>query len=223
MRPYYQDDFCTIYHGDCREITPRLGLQCCFGFTDPPYNVGMKYSSGWNDSMSDDEYMEFCREWIPAFKQSCSEACVYPPQKYLLEYWNMLGGDYKQIVLTWSPEGSIRWGFVNQHASLLTNASPKQRTKSWWHNCQTRGLGYFFRENSFDHPGYTSEDVTGRVLSSFCPQNTTVFDPFCGTGTTLYCAKSRGLKAIGCELSESDCEIAARRLSQEVLPLQFTP
>lgn len=220
MRPYYQDEYATLYHADCRDILPHLQGNF-FGWTDPVYNVNMPYDN-WNDNLPDKQYLEFCDRWISEYKRLCPEFCVYPPRKYLPEFWWMLGRDCKQIILKWNPEGAIRGGFVNQHACLLTNAKPKQRCKDVWENVQTRGLGWFFREDSFGHPGYTSEDLSNRVLLNLADANSIALDPFAGTGTTLVAAKLLKRKAVGIEISEKYCGIAAKRLSQTTLPL-FVP
>jgi DNA modification methylase len=65
------------------------------------------------------------------------------------------------------------------------------------------------------HPTQKPIALMKWCLSMF-PDAKTVLDPFCGSGTTLVAAKSMGLSAVGIEQHEPYCEIAAKRLSQEV-------
>ena len=60
-----------------------------------------------------------------------------------------------------------------------------------------------------------------RCIVASCPVNGTVLDPFMGSGTTLRASKDLGRRAIGIEIEERYCEIAANRLRQRVLPLEM--
>jgi site-specific DNA-methyltransferase (adenine-specific) len=218
---YYQDDSTVIYCADNREILPLFPDKAFdFAWCDPPYNVGKKYNT-WNDLMPDGDYLKFCSDWFTQLVRTSSEQAVYVPTKYIYEYWQMFGPEAKQIILNWTPEGAYRGGFVNQFATVLTNAKPKQRTKDVWTNYQMQGLGYFFRENSYGNPGYTSEDITTHLLTSFTTSKQYIIDCFLGTGTTAVCSKRLGRYCIGIEVDELSCEIAAKRLSQSVMQLEI--
>ena len=71
-----------------------------------------------------------------------------------------------------------------------------------------------------NHPTVKPTDLMKWLCKlTMTPTGGTVLDPFMGSGTTVYAAKEMGRKAIGIELDEAYCEIAARRCSQEVLAL----
>lgn len=213
MNPYYQDDQITVYLGDCRDILPMLG-GVYFTFSDPPYNAKKDYK-GWNDNMPPAEYLEFCRQWITQVQRLSNAVCLMVPKLWFLEYWIMLGREYQQIVMPYTPEGVYRAGFINQFHSLLTNAIPQGRVKNVWGDVKHSGMGYFFHEDSFDHPGYTSEDLTAKVLTRLADPNLPILDPFGGTGTTARIAKNLGRKCVTIEYSEYWAEfIVTRRLSQ---------
>jgi site-specific DNA-methyltransferase (adenine-specific) len=69
------------------------------------------------------------------------------------------------------------------------------------------------------HPTVKPTDLLAILLGYSTLAGEVVLDPFMGSGTTLVAAKNLGRKAIGIEIEERYCEIAAKRCSQEVLAL----
>lgn len=74
-------------------------------------------------------------------------------------------------------------------------------------------------ESRDEHPAPFPEELARRCIRLSTWPGEVVFDPFMGEGTTLRAAKNLGRRAIGCDVSERYCEIAARRCAQEVLAL----
>lgn len=206
----------NIYLGDCLEILKQMPDKSVdLIWMDPPYNVGKNYGT-WNDSLPDREYLKYCRRWIKEIKRVSGNKCaVMAPTKYKLQWWLFLGKDYREIQLTYSPEGAFRFGFINQFSTILTNVKPIIYTKNVWHNCQMPGLGYFFRENNWNHPGYTSEDITMRVINSFSSPGDLILDPFLGSGTTVVACIKTGRRYIGMEIDPTYFEIAKKRIDLE--------
>jgi DNA modification methylase len=58
-----------VYVGDCREVIaalrPKYESKVDLIFADPPFNWKRAYDE-WNDSMLDDDYLTFTREWLDA-------------------------------------------------------------------------------------------------------------------------------------------------------------
>jgi len=190
-------------------------------WTDPPYNVGKDYGI-YKDNLFDEEYLKWCDKWIKEAKRiSENKMAIFTPTKYILQYWNMLGEDYKQIILSWTPYGTFRGNFINQYSSILVNVKPKNKIKNVWNNCQMSGLGYFFKENNYGNPGYTSEDITSRIINNFTCEKDIVCDLFSGTGTTAVIAVRYNRRYICMELNPKDCDIATKRISAEMAQMKL--
>ena len=76
------------------------------------------------------------------------------------------------------------------------------------------------RDGNFRHPNEKPIELPTLFITLHTAPNQLVIDPFMGSGTTLRAAKDLGRRAIGIEIDEQYCEIAARRMGQEILNLQ---
>jgi site-specific DNA-methyltransferase (adenine-specific) len=195
MKPYYSDGSCVIYHGDCREILPTLP-KVDLVLTDPPYGVG---KAQW-DGVAPTWWLNKCMDLAPSVMATIgiAEAFSYPRPLWIASY-------------------SYPSGFV---------AAPGGGFNAWtpvfiWGSNR-------LRIDSKQFPPVASERVEGHpcpkpmapwkwLVASASTPGSTILDPFMGSGTTLRAAKDLGRKAIGIEIEERYCEIAAKRLAQEVL------
>ena len=206
MKPYYQDDAVTIYHGDCREILPTLG-PVDLVLTDPPYGVNLEYAS-YDDTL---ENWYGLMDWLIPWIQNHSAMGILPSCQI-----NQLHWIYKYHAPDWliawhkgSPGHVSKIGF-NDWEPLLVYG-------------RTAGLqmhDHFYAQPEITkngHPCPKPVRWATWLLERATAEGYTILDPFMGSGTTLRAAKDLGRKAIGIEIEERYCEIAAQRMSQSVL------
>jgi site-specific DNA-methyltransferase (adenine-specific) len=210
-KPYYDDGTVTIYHGDCRELLPGVNADALV--TDPPFNVGKDYGESKDDLLAD-EYLELMA--LVSDEGPARQAWVTPTNRARL-FYSLLGDETYPVVVRRGAQGPKRWGWYDQFDMILVRGKPNRWVSNLWEDIRLKGEGYFFREETFGHPGYTPQPIAARLVSLLADTGQTVVDPFAGTGTTLVAAKSQGKRAIGIELDERWCEVAARCCSQDVL------
>ena len=219
MKPYFERDGITIYHGDCREILPGLA-PVDLVLTDPPYGieggVGGGIARGKGDYLGgfvDDSenvravivpVIEWCIANVPCvvvtpgnrnfslYPQPKSFGVFYQPAAVGLQAFGNL--DAQPIFYY----GSAGGGRMGKPSSYVLTETPEAN----------------------GHPCPKPIKAWRKLLANTGGPNSTVLDPFMGSGTTLRAAMDLGRKAIGIEIEERYCEIAARRMEQMVLPLE---
>jgi site-specific DNA-methyltransferase (adenine-specific) len=237
VSPYYEDDAVTIYHGDCFDILPDLS-DIGAVVTDPPYSSGgnyrgdrvkataTKYSGVYrpefgNDHFDQRAFQMWTEAWMRGVKASCSPSAVIAS----FIDWRQLPAlsDAMQFA-GWSWQGVAVWskGFGRPSPGRFSNAAEYVVWGSngalVQHESYPPGVFSCSTPSDKQHTAQKPEEVMRWVLQLVTP-DALVLDPFMGSGTTLRAAKDRGHKAIGIEVDERYCEIAARRMAQEVLPL----
>ena len=214
MTPYYERDGITIYHGDCRDILPTLEAGDAV-VTDIPFNVDLNYES-YDDKLSNAEYRALLDSWFTAMKPVAWMYVVKAPTKtmpvVLPSFADILG--YVWTVIQYSPN-TTSYGPFNLHVytQYLIGGQPYKRP------CGDLFVNTDNQLWSREHPAAMPTRPIRKLIEWFTNPGDMVIDPFCGSGTTLRAAKDLGRRAIGIEIEEKYCEIAVKRLAQEVLAL----
>jgi DNA modification methylase len=230
VTPYHSEGGLTIYHGDARDVLASVTSKALM-VTDPPYNVGYHYDEH-HDQLPDKEYWEWMLSVVrrPLVFLHYPEAVITLARKMRRSPEKVVAWVYHaNTPKQWR---SIAWFGVTPDLSLdgqpyknptdsrvqkLIAAGKMARLYDWWQIEQVKNVS---REKT-SHPCQIPVSLMTRILN-VTPLPETVVDPFMGSGSTLVAAQRLGRTAIGIEKSEAYCEIAAKRLQQSALPLEFT-
>ena len=218
--PYYSDDHVTLWHGDCLELAD---LWTCADVlvTDPPYGVD------WEQRLGDARHVRqrtrvrhvVSGDGDTSLRDAAIAAWGDRPA-IVFGSWRMARPAEVRSLLIWHKAGAfsgpLNAAFFTNHEEVYVigegwvRSSPPLRsviTTTEHRSSASREAGH-----PTPKPQQLMESLVGR-----CPEPWVVADPFAGSGSTLVAAKALGRKAIGVELEERYCEIAARRLAQDVL------
>jgi len=218
MKPYYRDERAgiVIYNGDCREMLPGLSAASVdLVLTDPPYGINLR--TEWAGSGNKHGFGS-------RHEKIVGDDAPFDPS-HLLRFQRLIlwGGNCYANRLPASPVW-LAWDKVTKNGLKVriaemelawTNLAGKPRVfRHLWsgnYRASEQGTAY--------HPAQKPVALMSWCICVAKLERTTptILDPYCGSGSVLCAAKDAGCRAIGIEINERYCEIAARRLEQGVL------
>lgn len=230
VSPYYSEGGITIYNCDCRDVLPRLeahsiDLIVC----DPPYGISwrsnrrqLSFDEIEGDS-SVDAAIEGLRLALPALKRGRHVYCfgrfdfgdlpVSKPVELIWDKGIQNGGDLE-----------CPWGTQHEYIQFLVYNISKANREDGAGRLSARirkgSVLRYQRPNAAAvqlHPTEKPVPLLRELIESSSCLGEMVLDPFMGSGSTLVAAMKEDRRAVGVEIDERYCEIAARRLSQGVL------
>lgn len=247
IEPFFEDEWVTIYHGDCREVLPSLeDDSVAHVITDPPYSEHVHSKSRRGQELPDAGEYRACiaRARELGFDSMTPDLMAFTAQEVarLARRWSLvfsdveLAGDWRQALTetgldyvrtgAWVKEGATPQFTGDRPASgfeAVTIAHRKGRKR--WNGGGKHAvwavpivLNRGGNEPRL-HTTQKPEGLMNLLVSQFTDAGETVLDPFMGSGTTLLAAKHYGRRAIGIERQERYCEVAVKRLGQGVLDL----
>ena len=211
VAPYYRDDAVVIFNADCKEIVPKMPRACLL-LTDPPYGIG-----------ADNRARILSREKLAKAKdygESNWDSEI--PVETVIQSLNwarlqiIWGGNYYPLPPCIGPLVWDKCNGANDFADgemAWNNLGCALRIKRHlWQGMIRKG-----HEKRF-HPTQKPLELLTWCIG-LAGDVQTILDPFAGSCTTARAAKDLGRKCVCIEREERYCEIGARRMQQEVLPL----
>ena len=235
-----------IHQGDCLEFMKQLPDKCVdLVVTSPPYNMGQFTRNGGKNvhdnyngnDMDETEY----REWVYSIlRQSARISCRhvafnlkyrYKNNNCILPHWLLSGTDMilrNEIIWRYSGFTDVNnFKFYPGHETIFLFSTTD---KIEYFNADMARLGDVWDIpqaihtdgiSGKIHPAPYPSTLPQRVVEATCSPDMIVFDPFMGSGTTAVACERLGRKWFGCELEESYCKIAEKRIEAERAQLKL--
>ena len=236
MKPYYEDDLVTLFHGDCLEVTAWLEADVLV--TDPPYGIAWSrngISRAGRADRTPGRYGRHQRSYAndsgianDATTEIRDDALAMWGERPALVFGSLLLApppNTRQVGIYAKPKDSGQTTVIAGMARDLEAIYVLGLHPDW--KCRGGGRSALFTTGArmagaagglaqrYGHPHAKPLDVLEELIG-LCPLGD-IADPFAGSGSTLVAAKQLGRRAIGVELEERYCEIAAKRLAQDTL------
>ena len=251
MKPYYDDGKgIVIYHGDCRDVLPTIpDGSVDLVLTDPPYSSGGAMRSDRNqgtaakyqrsgirklaefsgDNKDQRSYTSWVADWLSNIRRKTKSGSLC----FVFTDWRQLPATSDAIQWAgWVWRGLVTWH--KPSGRRLQNRFASDSEFVVWgslgpmafdvHSPAGPPSVIVCNAPSGDARCHIAQKPTDVIkhLIGVAPDASDILDPFMGSGTTLVAAKQLNRHAIGIEIEERYCEIAARRLAQEVFDFGAT-
>lgn len=221
--PYYDENGITLYHGDCREILPSVARRCDLLLTDPPY--GMNYKAVRTTAQAS-VAGDGARQGVRLVRQMLREVdCLLADEAHVLMFchWESWPDFYDALspyahirnALIWHKAtggmGNVRTNYLRDYEVILYAARGKRAILG--DGPYSNVLTGFSRLARRGHPTEKPGDLLRHLIRRHAPAGGHILDPFMGSGSGVIAARAEGMTAVGIEVEERYCEMAATRLA----------
>lgn len=217
--PYYSDELVRLFLGDCREVTEWLAAGVLV--TDPPYGRGWR--QGWTaKSGGTDGHQGIAGDVDTSVRDAALQMWGGAPSVVFGDLMHQPPPGTRQVcVYRKTADAGTKGAF----GGFRRDAEAVYLVGAWASGLNGRSSilasgtrmtgGASGLTGRYGHPHAKPVDVMEQLIQA-CPPGV-IADPFAGSGSTLVAARNLGRSAVGVEIDERYCELAARRLSQMVL------
>lgn len=230
IKAYYDHAGITIYHGDCLEIMPELEPVDAL-IADPPFAYAGGISTGMSSNVSDQFFKHWwkdvCQKLEGVLKKTASGFiwCDWKTAKGIAEGFEPKFQTYdffriSQMIFHYREMIGQGQPFRSSVDMIAYLRGPKHKDPPITNDTPNFISEYWYYGKHDHHPAEKSISIAQKLVNWCSKENELILDPFLGGATTLVAAKQLGRKAIGIEIEEEYCEIAVKRLSQEVFPFK---